>query len=51
MDFLLCGIGGYFPVQDIFWKPTVDPDHWTGFYRFLASEIPLGISLVPVTQA
>ena len=29
----------------------VDPNHWTVFCRFLASEIPLGISLVPVTQA
>ena len=29
----------------------VDPKHWTVFCRFLASEIPLGISLVPVTQA
>jgi hypothetical protein len=31
--------------------PKVDPNHWTVFCRFLASEIPLGISLVPVTQA
>ena len=29
----------------------VDPNHWTVFYRFLASEIPLILSLVSVTQA
>ena len=32
-------------------QDKVDPNHWTVFCRFLASEIPLGISLVPVTQA
>jgi hypothetical protein len=32
-------------------ESKVDPNHWTVFCRFLASEIPLGISLVPVTQA
>ena len=32
-------------------RGKVDPNHWTVFCRFLASEIPLGISLVPVTQA
>ena len=31
--------------------PEVDPNHWTVFYRFLASEIPLILSLVSVTQA
>lgn len=29
----------------------VDPNHWTVFCRFLASEIPQGLSLVSVTQA
>ena len=32
-------------------RSKVDPNHWTVFCRFLASEILLGISLVPVTQA
>jgi hypothetical protein len=29
----------------------VDPNDWTVFCRFLASEIPLGMSLFSITQA
>ena len=32
-------------------QTKVDPNHWTVFCRFLASEIPQGLSLVSVTQA
>ena len=39
------------PVRVLPDPSKVDPNHWTVFCRFLASEIPLGISLVPVTQA
>ena len=31
-------------------RSKVDPNHWTGFCRFLASEILQGLSLVSVTQ-
>ena len=33
-----------------FLETKVDPNHWTVFCRFLASEIPLGMSLVSITQ-
>lgn len=44
-------LGKVAPGATLVFHPKVDPNHWTVFCRFLASEIPQGLSLVPVTQA